>query len=98
MLQPDKLETDKMGVMDENTALVLSGKHPLPPPFYIGGVRQKSCFISMDITEDVVKLVTWKILGIWGPGGTDLESLQGWVLKFGEDSKKLHISVEFFVG
>ena len=31
------------------------------------------------------------------PGGTDSEYLQGWLLKFGEDRKRLRISVEIFV-
>ena len=45
-------------------------------------------FIPMDITEDVVKLVVRKLSWISGPGGTDPETLQGWLLKFEEDSKK----------
>ena len=32
-----------------------------------------------------------------GPGGTDSEALQGWLLKFGGDSKRLRTSVENFV-
>ena len=32
-----------------------------------------------------------------GPGVTDLEDLQGWILKFGEDIKNLFISIEIFV-
>ena len=35
-----------------------------------------------------------KLLGGAGHRGTDSEALQGWILKFGEDSKKLRISVE----
>ena len=46
--------------------------------------------------EDVVKFVALKLLGSSGPGGTDSESLQGWLLKFGEDSKKIRISAEIF--
>ena len=54
-------------------------------------------FIHMDIIEDVVKLVTQNILGVLGPSGTDLEALHGFLLKFGEESKRLCTSVEFFV-
>ena len=50
----------------------------------------------MDITEDVVELVAQKLLGGAGPSGTDLEALQGWLLKFWDHSKKLRISVNFF--
>ena len=51
----------------------------------------------MDITEDVVKLVAQKLLGSLIPGGTYLEALQGWILKFGDDRKKPCISVEIFI-
>ena len=54
-------------------------------------------FIPVDITEEAVKLVAHKLLGSSGPGGTELEALQGWILKFGEDSKILRTSVETFV-
>ena len=54
-------------------------------------------FVPVNITEDVVKSVGRKFSGSLGPGYTDSESLQGWILKFGEDSKTLRISVEFFL-
>ena len=44
-----------------------------------------------------MKLVAQKLSRNLGPCGTDLEALQGWILKSGEDSKKLCISVEIFV-
>ena len=37
-----------------------------------------------------------KLSGSSGTGGTDSEYLQGWLLKFREDSKKLRTSVKFF--
>ena len=37
-----------------------------------------------------------KLLGSSVPGGTGSYVLQGWVLKYGEDRKRLIISVEFF--
>ena len=51
----------------------------------------------MDIEEDVVKFVTRKISGILGPVCTDSEALQGWLLKFREESKILGANVEPFV-
>ena len=54
-------------------------------------------FIPVDIIDDVVKSVARKLSGSLGPGGTDLEALQGWILKSGEGSKRLCTSVENFV-
>ena len=54
-------------------------------------------FIPVNITEEAVELVARKLLGSFGPGGTDLEELQGCLLKFGEDSTRLLTSVETFV-
>ena len=54
-------------------------------------------FIPEEITEDVVKLFTQKLLGGSGPRGTESEALQGWILKFGEDSKVLFTGAETFI-
>ena len=54
-------------------------------------------FIPVDIMERAVELVARKLLGGSGPGGTDLEALKGWLLKFGEDRTRLRTSVEIFV-
>ena len=51
----------------------------------------------MDITEDAVESIGRKLSGSAGPGGTYSEALQGWLLKFGDYSKKNRISVESFV-
>ena len=59
--------------------------------------KKQPIFIPMDIMEDVAKSVARKLSGISDPGGTYLEALHVWLLKYGEDSKKLHISVEIFV-
>ena len=53
--------------------------------------------IPVDTTEEDVELVARKFSGISGPGGTESEALQGWPLKFGEDSTRLRNSVENFV-
>ena len=59
--------------------------------------KETPIFIPVDITEEAVKLLARKLLGSSGPLGTDLEALQGWLLKFGEDSTRLRTSVENFV-
>ena len=46
--------------------------------------------------EDSVESVAQKRWGSYGPGGTDSEDLQGWILKFGEYRKRLRTSVDFF--
>ena len=53
-------------------------------------------FIPVDITENVIKSVACNLTGGSGPGGTDSGGLQGWLLKFREDSKTFRISVEIF--
>ena len=54
-------------------------------------------FVPVDITEEAVESVAQKLLGGSGPGGTDLEAFQGWLLKFGEDSTRLCTRAENFV-
>ena len=42
VLQPNKLSTDKTGIMDENVASFLAVKHPHDPPpplFCVGGIQ-----------------------------------------------------------
>ena len=63
----------------------------------IVSTRRNDCFIPMDIAENVVKSVERKLFGSSGPGGMDSKALQGWLLKFGEDSKILCTSVDIFV-
>ena len=54
-------------------------------------------FILVDIMEDLVNLVARKILGISGTSGTDLEYLQGWLLKVGKEIKNFLLVLEFFL-
>ena len=49
----------------------------------------------MYITKDVVELVARKLLRSAGPDGTNLEALQGCLLKLGEHRREILISVEF---
>ena len=55
-------------------------------------------FIPVNITEEAVESVAQKLLVSSGPGGTDSEALQGWLLKFGEDINRLRTSKKKIVG
>ena len=89
-----------MGVMEETVATVLAkiSAQKTSPLLYAGVVQQNTFFIPVDISEYVVKSVVQKLSGSSGPVSTDSEALQEWLLKFGEDRKKLCTSVEFFIG
>ena len=87
---PANRETEKMGVTDKTVVEILAGKNPTErkPHFYTLEVYAEiTIYIPVDIMGDVVKLVARKLLGISGHGGTDLEALQGWLLKLGDDRK-----------
>ena len=62
--------------------------------FTLGTYNKTPIFIPLYITEDTLKLVAQKPLGSYHPGGTDSEYLQGWLLKFGEDIKRIRHNVE----
>ena len=51
--------------------------------------KETPVIITMDIKADVVESVAWKRLGSTGPGGTESEDLQGWLLNFGDYNKKI---------
>ena len=51
----------------------------------------------MEITEDVIKLITQKLLGRAETSGVDSEALHVWLLKSGDHSKKKSIIVEYFM-
>ena len=55
-------------------------------------------FIPINITEEAIELVARNLSGSSGPGGMDSEALQGWLMKFREDSTRLRTIVETFVG
>ena len=54
-------------------------------------------FIPVDITEEDIESVAQKFLGSPGPGGTESEVLQEWLLKFGEDGTIIRTSIDTFV-
>ena len=39
--------------------------------------------------------VAWKLLEKLVPGGTDLEAVHGWLLRFGEDRKQIVLVINF---
>ena len=87
--------------MIKNTvASVLEGKHlhqKISSCAMLETYEETSIVIPVNITEKGFDSVARKILGASGTGGTGSEALQGKLLKFGEDSKKLRTSVETFV-
>ena len=99
VLQSNKLASERTGVMDETVVSVLAGKHPHEPPpsprSMLEVYNETPILILIEITYDVVESVAQKRLGILGPGSMDPKSLEVWILKFVEDSKKLRTSVEF---
>ena len=51
----------------------------------------------MDITEDIVEQVARRLSGSAGPGGSDAQAIQQWLLRFGGASQELRRAVAKFV-
>ena len=85
--------------MDKTVASVPAGKHHTKIFYHstLEVYKKTPIFIPAEITQDVVKQVTRKLLGSLGPGGTDSEALQRWLKIFKEDSKNIRTSVEILV-
>ena len=99
VLQPEQLDEDKTGTINETVTSFLEVTQPrktIPSCATLETYEQTPIFIPIDITEEAVELVTRKLSEISVPGGTDSESLQVWLLKFGENNTKLLTSIEFF--
>ena len=97
---PIKLSEDRTGTINDTIALVFKVKHlskKSPSCATLEKYEETPIFISVDITEEAVESVARKLPGSFGPGVTDLEALQGWILKFGEDSTRLRTGVETFL-
>ena len=93
-------ECMKIGRLDKTAVEVLSGKKKAqqkPLRVALEVYEATPVFIPVDITEDVVKSVAQNLSGTVGPSGTDLLALQGWLLKFGDHSRKLCVNVKYFV-
>ena len=90
------MASDKMGIINETVVYVLAGeiRKKISTCSTLEAYDETPIFIPVEITEGVVKSLAQKHLGGSGPGGTNLEALKGWILKFREDSKKLLTSVE----
>ena len=59
---------------------VLAGKHLVerkPHCYTLEAHEETPVFITVDIAEDGVDSVVYKLLGITGPGVMDLEALHG---------------------
>jgi hypothetical protein len=50
-------------------------------------------FVDLDITEDVVEQVARRLSGSAGPGGSDAQAIQHWLLRFGGASGELRRAV-----
>ena len=88
---PNERTTVITGFTEKTVAEVLAGKHPAemkPLCYMMEAYKETPVFVTIDITEDVFELVARKISGSAGPGCTDSEALQGWLLKFRDHSKK----------
>ena len=94
------MDEDCTGAINKTVALVLEGKHPsekIPSCATLETYKETPIFIPVKITEEAVESVARKLLGSSGPVGSDSEAIQGWLLKFGEDSTILRTNVENFV-
>ena len=91
---------DRTGTINETAVLVLEGKRPIRNILSCATLetyKEAPIFIPIDITEEAVESVAENNSGSSGPGGTDSEALQEWIIKFGEDITRLHTSINTFV-
>ena len=79
LLAPDDID-EKSGLPVEE---VLRSKHPeprVPLAADFEAYDEVPDFVDVDITDDVVESVARKLSGSAGPGGTDSQHLQHWLL------------------
>ena len=67
------------------------------PLFHVRDVQRNAKFYSRIYNRQHSQFSRANFSGSYGPGGTYSEPVQGGILKFGQDSKRLHTSVETFV-
>ena len=80
---------------------ILNGKHPhenISTCSALEAYDKTPIFIPVEMVEGVVKLFMWEILGSSDPGGTNSEALHRWLLKIGDESKRLCNSVGKKIG
>ena len=85
-MKPEIFDEDRTGTINESVTLVLEGRPPsekIPSCVTLESYEETPIFIPVDIIEESVEFVAHKILGSYGPGGTDSKELQGWLLKSG---------------
>ena len=81
-VQPNKLAEDRTGIINKTIVSVLEGKY----------LHEKiPSFVTLETYDEMHSL------GGSGLGGTNLEALQWWILKFGKDIKRIRTIVETFV-
>ena len=72
-----------MVIINKTAASVLEGKHPhekIHSCATLEMYHKTPIFILVDITQDTVKYSAKSFSGDSGPGGTDPEALQGWII------------------
>ena len=84
----------------KNVFEVLRSKHPGVRPPMVGIFEayggKPPTFVPVEITNERVAYIVKQLTGEAGPGGTDLVSLQHWLLQFGSTSAELlNISMNF---
>ncbi len=80
----------------ENIFDVLKSKHPAatdPDPSEMEDYEILPDFVDLDVTEDTVEQVARRLSGSAGPGGSDAQALQHWLLRFGGASQELRRAV-----
>ena len=98
-MQPDELAEDHTGTINKTVKSILEGKNTsekIPSCATLETYTETPIFIPVNITEESVESVARKRSGRSIQGGTDSKEIQGWILKFGEDSTRLRTSVDFF--
>ncbi len=92
VLLPDDVD-EKTG---ESVIDVLQSKHPdaqVPDAAELEDYETVPNFVDLDITKEVVEKVARRLSGSAGPGGSDAQSLQQWLLRFGAASQRLRKAV-----
>jgi hypothetical protein len=72
--------------------VVLKSKHPdarILDASKLEDYEETPDFVDLDITEEVVKQIARRLFGSAGPGGSDAQSIQHWLLRFGTASQVL---------
>jgi hypothetical protein len=95
------LPSNKDEKKGEGTVLeALKEKHPeprFPEPHDFEEYEEVPDFVKLDVTEEVVGQVAARMSGSAGPGGSDAQSVQHWLLRHGQASQLLRKAVRDFV-